>query len=92
MNAVQKAISLIGLSIAALVALFPPWASVISGNGYPSVPYRWRFSAAPVVNQHVYHVDAQRLYTRMIVVLGATGVLFLAGGLWRIGGHHDDGA
>src|ERR1051325_11953693 len=88
MNPLQTIVLVFGLVITVLVGLFPPWASTIAGNGYPPVPYRWIFSATPVVNGQVCRVDASRLTMRIGIVFGATGILFLAAGLLSVGEQH----
>jgi hypothetical protein len=90
MNPIQTIILVCGLAITGLLGLFPPWASLILGNGYPPVPYHWVLSAAPVVNGHVCHVDESRLTTRIGIVIGSTTILFLAAGLLRF--EDDDNA
>jgi hypothetical protein len=91
MNPFQTIILVGGLAITVLMGLFPPWASTIAGNAYPPVPYHWLLSAAPVVNGQVCRVDASRLMTRIGIVFGATGILFLAAGLLRVE-RHDNAA
>ena len=69
MTAKRLTASLIVFAIIALVGLglFPPWATVMSGNGYPRIGFRWIGSPPPPVGDFAYQVDIGRLQWRLAI-------------------------
>jgi hypothetical protein len=53
----------------AAVTVFPPWATVMGGNGYPRVTYAWLRSPPPPIGGFGYYVDIVRLEERYGIVL-----------------------
>jgi hypothetical protein len=63
----------VALAVSVIVALsiFPPWHTVIAGNGWPEVGYRWFLSPPPPLGEFPYRVDLSRLATRYAVVVAS---------------------
>ena len=57
------------LSIVTGITLFPPWATVMGGNGYPRISFRWILSPPQPLGEFAYRVDVIRLQTRYAIVL-----------------------
>jgi hypothetical protein len=60
----------VALAFSAIVALsvFPPWTTVVAGNGFPQVGYKWFLSPPPPLGDFAYQIDIRRLATRYGVV------------------------
>ena len=61
-------------TVLAAAAAFPPWTTVVGGNGYPKVDYRWLLSPPPPLGNFDYRVDIIRLQERFGVVLAVTAI------------------
>jgi hypothetical protein len=61
-------------TVLAAATVFPPWTTVVGGNGYPKVDYRWIFSPPPPLGDFDYRVDIIRLQERFGVVLAVTTI------------------
>ena len=61
--------TLIAFLMLVALALFPPWATLMGGNGYPRIAFRWVFSTPPPVGGFVYQIDMSRLQKRLAIVV-----------------------
>jgi hypothetical protein len=52
-----------------MFVLFPPWHTVMSGNGYPCIDFQWIGSPPSPIGEFGYRVDVERLVTRIAVVI-----------------------
>jgi len=68
------AIVAITVIMLALAVMFPPWATMIQGNGYPRIDFRWIGSPPPPIDQWGYRIDIGRLLIRIVIVLTFTVV------------------
>lgn len=71
----------VALAFSVIVALsvFPPWTTVIAGNGFPQASYRWFLFPPPPLGDFPYRIDISRLATRYAVVMAS--LVFAVGGI-----------
>lgn len=76
-------VTLLSIALLTLLALglFPPWATLMSGNGYPRIAFRWIGSPPQPVGGSIYQVDIVRLQRRITLlslppVVLAIGIVF----------------
>jgi len=60
--------------VVGMLVLFPPWYTIISGNGYPRIDFHWIGSRPLPIGEFDYRVDLERLVTRIAVVIPSLAV------------------
>ncbi len=70
-KAIRWAAVALGVGIIVALSVFPPWHTVVAGNGWPKVDYRWFLSPPPPLADFPYRVDLSRLTTRCAVVVAS---------------------
>ena len=65
------------------LVLFPPWCTVISGNAYPKVTFRWFRATPQPVGGSVYQIDVVRLQDRLAIVALAFTIIVVGNKLHR---------
>lgn len=58
-------------SVIVALSVFPPWTTVIAGNGFPQVCYRWFLSPPPPLGDFPYRIDISRLATRHAIAMAS---------------------
>ena len=70
-KAIRWAAVALAVSVIVALSVFPPWHTLIAGNGWPEVGYRWFLSPPPPLGDFPYRVDLSRLATRYAVVVAS---------------------
>ena len=68
-KAIRWAAVALAVSVIVALSVFPPWHTIIAGNGWPKVGYRWFLSPPPPLDDFPYRVDLSRLVTRYAEVV-----------------------
>jgi hypothetical protein len=78
-KAIRWAAAVLAFSVIVALSVFPPWTTVIAGNGFPQVGYRWFLSPPPPLGDLPYRIDISRLATRYAVAMAS--LVFAVGGI-----------
>ena len=79
MNRKRLILAVVSVALVTLTAicLFPPWATLMSGNGYPRVASSWIGRPPAPLEGFVYQVDLVRLEERFAIVALICAALLL---------------